>query len=65
MQKFIHVNYIYTSNLYNILHKWLDFGLILQQIKGSRNDDREYPIINIAFVKFGSKGFGEVVDFLS
>ena len=49
----------------NILHKCLDFGLLLQQIKGSRHKDKEYPVNKIAFTKFGSKEFEQVVDFVS
>ena len=47
----------------NIWHKCLHFGLLLQQIKGSRNKNKEYPINNIAFTKLGSKEFEQVVDF--
>ena len=37
----------------NILHKCHDFGLLLHQIKKSRNNDKEYLIKNIAFAKLG------------
>ena len=48
----------------NILHNCPDFDLSLQQFKASRNNDKKYPVNNIAFVKFGSKEFEQVVDFV-
>ena len=53
------------TGIHNILHKCLGFGLLLQQIKGSRNNDKEYSINNIAFAKFRSKEFEQALDLVS